>query len=145
MAHRFVGLLGGGVDRQLGVGLLGFGKGHVLVRAVDRGGRGHQEVLDLQPPRGLHDVEGADDVRVDIGARVFQAIAYAGLCSEVDNSVGTKIVRNAIQQNGILQHPLGCREIGILQQHRVALLFKGNVVVVCHPVEPVHDETFRDQ
>ena len=45
--HRLVGLLGRGVDRELGVRLIGLHKRHLVIRAVDRAGRGHQQVPDL--------------------------------------------------------------------------------------------------
>ena len=46
VGHRLVGLLGRGVDRELGVGLVGLTNGISSVRAVDRAGRGHQQVPD---------------------------------------------------------------------------------------------------
>ena len=51
VGHRLVGLLGRGVDRELGIRLVGLGKRHLLVRAVDRAGRGHQQMPDLGSSR----------------------------------------------------------------------------------------------
>ena len=41
-----------------------------------------------QHSRAFQHVEGTDQVRLDIGARVLQRIAYARLCCEVDDDLG---------------------------------------------------------
>ena len=50
------------------------------------------KVLHTQPARGLHDVEGSDDIGIEIGARVLQAVAHTGLCCEVDDDIRCKFI-----------------------------------------------------
>ena len=97
VCHRLVGLLGRGVDRELGVGLVGLGKRHLVIRAVDRAGRGHQQVPDLVALGGLHDVEGPDHVDLDVGPGVLERVPDTGLGREVDDHVGPKLVGDRLQ------------------------------------------------
>ncbi len=122
MRHALARLLGGGVDGELGVSAFSVSvKRHVVVGAVDRRGRGHQQVL---APRGawrrLHHVEGADDVGVDIGARVFQAVAHAGLGCEMNDRrrAGTRRQRRRTAPRSSSSASVTAKA-GVLQQHGV--------------------------
>ena len=44
-------------------------------------------MLHLETARGLHHVEGADHIAVDIGARVFEAVAHPGLGGEMHDHI----------------------------------------------------------
>ena len=50
---------------------------------------GIDEVLHLGMPAALQHVHEADDVAVDVGMRVLQRIAHAGLRRQVDHTVET--------------------------------------------------------
>ena len=102
-------------------------------------------MLHLEAARGLHHVEGADHVAVEIGARVFKAVAHPGLGREMHDHIGREVVRDRVQQLLILQHAFGHRKIRILQQHRVAALFQRDVIVIRHAVIAVHHEAFGQQ
>ena len=54
-------------------------------------------MLHFQPARGLHHVERADNIGIEIGARIFQAVTHARLCREVDDHIGRKVVRHTIE------------------------------------------------
>ena len=62
MRHRLVGLLGRRIERHLGVGLVGLGIGHLRVGAIDRGGRGHEEMCARGGADGFEKVESADEI-----------------------------------------------------------------------------------
>ena len=145
MRHALVGLLRGSVDRELGVGLLGLAKGHVFIGPVDRRGRGHQEMPDLQPAGGLHHVEGADDVAVEIGARVFEGIAHAGLGCEMDDDVRLELFGDGPEQGLILEKALRRREPLVLKEHLVAALLQGDVVIIRHPVVAMNAQALCKQ
>ena len=89
------------------------------------------------PSRGLHDVESADDIAVDIGAWVFQGIAHAGLACEVDDHVWLEGVGALGEGAHILKHRLGAGELRVLEQHLMTPLFEGGVVIVSHAVKAV--------
>jgi hypothetical protein len=55
----------------------------------------------------LHHVERADDVGVDIGARVLEAVADPRLRREMHDDVGPELVGHAIEQRLVLQQRLG--------------------------------------
>ena len=63
-------------------------------------------MLDPQLARAFHHVEGADDVGVDIGARVLEAVAHPGLRGEMDDDVGLFGQHQRCRALVILQHAL---------------------------------------
>ena len=77
--HQLVRLLGRGVERQRMIDVLVHGERHLRVRAVHRAGRGVDEVLDAVVPAAFEHVREADDVAVDVGVRILQRVAHAGL------------------------------------------------------------------
>jgi len=82
----------------------------------------------------LHHGEGADDIGVDIGTRVLEAVAHACLCREMHDDVGCAGVDGGIHRRLILEHGLSRGEPRLLQQHLVAALFQADVVIVGHAV-----------
>ena len=70
------------------VGLIGLGERHVLVHAVDAAGGGEQKVLRRLGARAFEQVEGADQIGVDIAFGVLQAVADPGLRGEVNDDFG---------------------------------------------------------
>ena len=58
-------------------------------------------------PRGLHDVEGTDDIGIEIGARILEAVAHAGLGGQMHDLVRDKGVDRGIERGLILEHRLG--------------------------------------
>jgi hypothetical protein len=145
VAHRLVRLLGGGVDGQRGIDLLHLAERHLLIGAVDRRGRRHQQVPDLQLARAFHHVECAGDVGVDVGAGMFEAVADPGLRGEVTIASGSALA-------GEFEQPLMVEDVeflgaeGIaLAQQRVPLLLQLEVVIGGHRVDADHPEAFGDQ
>ncbi len=87
MRHQLVGALGGGVELERMVDALALLEGHGGVGAVDARGRGVGQMRRLRPAAGLEDVGEAHEVRLDVGARVLDGMAHAGLGGEVDHPV----------------------------------------------------------
>ena len=102
-------------------------------------------MADPVVPRSLHDVEGADHVRVEIGARILQAVAHARLRGEVDDGVGGKGVDRGVQSFAVLQHRLDRREARFLGQDGMASLFDADIVIVGHAVIAADGEPFCQQ
>ena len=73
-------------------------------------------MLRLGPARQFHDVERADKVRGNIGLRVFEAVAHAGLCGEMDDDLGIAVGGGLLQRLYVLEHAgemaiaIGCRK-----------------------------------
>lgn len=102
-------------------------------------------MLHVQPARGFHYIERADHIGIKIGARVFKAVPDPGLCSEVDNHIGSEFIRDTIEQRLIFNHAFSGCEVRVLQQHLVATLLEGDIVVVGHPVIPANMDPFIQQ
>ena len=83
VGHELVALFGGGVQRY---GVIDFVVGGVrdfLVAAVHAGGASVDEVFDFVVAAGFQNVVESDEVALDVGVRVRDGIADAGLCGEV--------------------------------------------------------------
>jgi hypothetical protein len=85
--HQLVGLLGGRVQADRVVDAVMLGERHLGVAAVDAGARGIDQVLHAVVAAAFEDVGEADQVAVDVGVRVLQRVAHAGLGGEVDHAV----------------------------------------------------------
>jgi len=85
--HQFVGLLGGGVERNGMVHVVMHREGIVRVEAVDGTAGGIGQVGGARMPAGFEDMQEADQVALDIGAGVRQRVAHAGLRGQMDDPV----------------------------------------------------------
>lgn len=102
-------------------------------------------MLDLEASGGLHHVECADHVAVEIGARIFKAVADAGLCREVDDNLWLEVICKVVKFDLILQHALGHRKIGVLKQHLMATLFQCHIIVISHAVIAVNAKALSEK
>ena len=101
VGHELVALLGGGIQGDGVVHAVVGAKGHLLVAAIHATAAGINQVLDalvigirgragndvIRMPTGLQYVIEPDDVAFNIHIRILNAIAHAGLRSEVDHYV----------------------------------------------------------
>jgi len=102
-------------------------------------------VIHAQFAGAFHHVEGADEVRVDIGARVLQRVTHPRLRGQVDDHIGLFGQSEGVKALEILQHSLGAGEVRVLQQHLVPSLLDAHVVVIGHPVIADDAETLLQQ
>ena len=71
-AQRFIGPLGRAVEAQGMINIVGSTKRNTGVGAVDRGGRGVNEMAALRMPATFEHVEEAREVGVNVGMRIDQ-------------------------------------------------------------------------
>ena len=87
VGHQLVGLLGRRIQADRMVHVVVLGERHVRVAAIDARARRVHQVRHLAVAAPLQHIGEADDVAVDIGMRVDQRIAHAGLRSKMNNLV----------------------------------------------------------
>lgn len=136
--HELIGLLGGGVERHRRVHAVLLGERHLLVAAVDRAGTGVDQVLDRVVAAGLEDVEEADEVALQVSARILDGVAHARLRSEVNHDVEAVLREQALNQRGVAEVALHEREAAVLirlGEHRQAGLLDAGVVVAVDVVQ----------
>ncbi len=95
MGHQLVAFLTGCIEAQWVIDVVVYRKGHRRVSAIDARTACIDEMLHAEVPAALEDVSKADDVTVDIGQRIFDRVADAGLSGKVDHAlrlVGCKAV-----------------------------------------------------
>ena len=79
---------------------------------------------------GLEHIHEPDDVGFDIGMRVFDRVAHAGLRREMHDPLGRGVGKNAIDGLPIGDVDLVKTEPLMRQQPRESRLFQGDVVVI---------------
>lgn len=136
--HELVGLLGGGVERHRGVDAVLLRERHLLVAAVDRTGAGVDQVLDRVVAAGLEYVEEADEVALEVCARVLDGVAHARLGGEVHDDVKAVLSEQALDEGGVAQVAAHEGEAAIcvgLGQHAQARVLDAGVVIAVEVVE----------
>ena len=102
-------------------------------------------MADLVAACGFHHIEGADNVRREIGVRVFERIAHARLRGEMDDRIGLEGIDHLVDPLAILEHRLGRLERLVLQQDLMTATLQIDVVIVGHAVETGDLETLGEQ
>ena len=100
VGHELVALFGGGVQGNRVVHFVVGGVGDLLVAAIDAGGTGVNEVFDFAflgaSAAGFEDIVEADEVALDVGVRVRDGIADAGLGGEVHDDGEVVLFEQAV-------------------------------------------------
>ena len=86
MRHQFVALLRGGIEGYGVVHLVVRGVRHLLVAAIDRGGRGIDQMFDFVVTASLQDIVESDEVALDVSVGISNAVADSCLSGEVHNN-----------------------------------------------------------
>ena len=85
MGHQLVALLRCGIEAHGVVYLVVCRIGHLLVAAIDGRGRGIDQMFHFVVAARLEDVVESDEVALDVGVGIGDAVAYACLGGEVDH------------------------------------------------------------
>ena len=86
----------------------------------------------------LDDIERANDVRVDIGPRMLEAVADPRLRGEVDHHLGLEVPRSGQHPVGVLQHADVGAKFPQLREFGVSIFLQLDVVVRRHAVDAQH-------
>lgn len=136
--HELVGLLCGGVERHRRVDAVLLRERYLLVAAIDRAGACVDEVLDRVVAASLEDVEKADEVALEVGARVLDGITHARLGGEVHHDVEAVLGEQALDEGGVAQVAAHEGEAAVrvgFGQHAQARVLDAGVVVAVEVVE----------
>ena len=128
--HQFVAFLAGGVEAEGVVNVVMHRKGHRRVRPVHTGAAGVYQVFDTVVATAFQDMGKADDVAVDVGERVLDGVAHAGLSSKVDDTL--RLVGDKALFHGFAIAQIDA-QVGVVWVAGMACqpcLFDGRVVVV---------------
>ncbi len=102
-------------------------------------------MADFDAPRDFHDVPRAFDVRTKIGLWIFQAVAHANLCGEVDQNVGLGFQNGRFQCWAVLEHRDDGFEGRKLGECRMAHLLELDVVIGSEAIEACDVMPFLQQ
>ena len=155
VSEELVALLGGRVQAHGVVHPVVRAERDFLVAAVHAAGTGVDQVLDpavpgipgrsgdavIRVPTGLQDVVEPDHVALDIGIRVFDAIADTRLRRQVYDDIEVVFLEEAVDQclvgevalDELVGVPFGC--VGLLLDDTEAILLERGIVVVIEVVE----------
>ena len=95
-------------------------------------------MLDRMVAACLEDVKEADEVALQVGARVLDGVAYARLGGEVHNDVEAALSEQALDEGGVAQVAANESKAAVgvgLGQHAQARVLDAGVVVAVEVVE----------
>ena len=79
---------------------------------------------------GFKNIEEADDVGIDIRARMVNAVPHTSLCRQVDDNIRLILLKECRDRRLIRQVTLNERELRILAQDFQATLLQPDIVIV---------------
>ena len=154
VGHQLIALLGSGVEAHRVVHAVVRAEWDLLVAAVDGTGAGVHKVLHRMVPARFEDIVESDNIALDVGVRVLDAVAYAGLRREVHHDVellfGEKGVRQGLVGDGAADEAVGGLRFFALAQNDTLragndglylpkpVLLQADVVIIIQIVQP-HD------
>ena len=133
--HQLVGLLGGRVEADGVIHGVNGGKRHLGIHAVDRAGRGVDQVLDPVVPAPLQHIEMAHQVGFGVGMGILQRVAHPSLGSQVDYPIEALLGKQCRHSLAVGQVQLDEADIGTPGQIHQARLLQRDVVVVVEIVD----------
>ncbi|MNK89900.1 hypothetical protein D3C87_1099280 [compost metagenome] len=96
-------------------------------------------MLDIKASGELQHVERADEIGIDIGARIFKAVTDTRLGGEMDDDFRFRCLRGSFQRIRIFQHAdLGPEAVGA-GKNGVAFFLEADIVIFRHAVEAGHE------
>ena len=98
MRHQFIGTLGRGVELQRMVRTVMLAERHSRVCAIDAAGAGVDQMRRTCVPARFEHIGEADQVALDIGVRIFEAVANTGLRREMNDTIERPIREAGIQR-----------------------------------------------
>jgi hypothetical protein len=135
MRHQFVGFFGRCIEADRMVDRGGGAERQLRVRAIDRGGRGVDQVLAAIVPAAFQDVLEAPDIRVDIDVGMAQRVTHARLRSQVDHAREAFTLEQAGDARPIGKIKALEPETGLLLEDRETSVLDLGIVVVVDIVE----------
>src|SRR5215510_10380591 len=116
MTDKFTGSFGCGVGRDGIEDWIGFAERHLLVRAINGGGRSKHKLFDVALARQLQKVHGAVDVCFNIKTRLFERRPDAGACGKMNYAIKSLVAECFLQSVeiayvGLDQAITGVREV----------------------------------
>ena len=136
MGHQLVALLRGGVEAHGVVHLVICRIGHFLVTAIYGRGRGIDQMFHFVVAAGLEDVVETDEVALDVGVGIGDAVAHACLGGEVNHYrylvFGEDCLHGClVGDGGVDEGPVALQRLYLLQ----AFILDVDIVVVGDAVD----------
>lgn len=136
MRHQFVALLRGGIEGYGVVHLVIGGVRNLLVAAIDRGGRGIDQMLDLVVTAGLQDIIEADKVALNVSIGIGDAVADSCLSGKVHDN-GNLVFREDflhcvfVSDGGVDKSPVTMQGFDFFQ----TLILDVDIVVISNRID----------
>lgn len=131
MRHQLVALLRSSIEGYGIVHLVVGGVRHLHVTAIDRGGRGIDQMLDLVVTASLQDIVESDKVALNVSIRIGDAVADSCLSGEVHDN-GNLVFREDflhcifVSDGGMNKSPISMQGFNFFQP----LILDVDIVVV---------------
>src|SRR5688572_1708282 len=110
------------------VDVLGLRPGQLGVRAVHARAGGVHEMARRSTPAALEHVGEANEVRLDVGARVLERVAHPGLRGEMEHALGALFFEKLLERIGVRDVQFVKSEPGMLELRDAILLELDRVI-----------------
>ena len=137
MGKELVAFLRGGIERYRIIHPVISRERHLLVTTIHARARSINQVLNTTLTASLEDVVEAEDVAVDVGIRISDAVANAGLGGEVHDNLGFVLFKDAI--DGSLVSNVSFKEVigigGDARNDRETVFLQRDIVVIIQVID----------
>ena len=147
MSHQLITLLRGSIEGYRIVHTVVNAKWNLLVTTIHTRRGGINQMLHRIITTGLKDVIETNEVALDIGIGVRNRIAYASLCSQIDNHLRVIVLKKVV--NGIFRGDVAFdKDIVDILRDKTFNLFQSpfleaDIIVVIHIVNANDSGTFN--
>ena len=135
MCHQLVGLLGGRIQADRMVDAVVLRERHAGVAAIHARTAGIHQMRHLVVTAAFEDVHEADDVGVDVGVRILQRIAHAGLRGQMHHAVELLACKQLFHAGAVGHVELDEAEAFLRREARQTRLLESWIVVIVEIVE----------
>ena len=145
MRDELIGLFGRRVKSQRVINAFGHGKRHPGMRAVDRTGRCVHQVLHFVVSTSFDDMQEPNQIRVDVGMRIFNRITHAGLSCEMYYAIESMRLEDALHLGAIDKiNKLKGKPVVIFKLRKTGF-FQIDIVIIAEIVQPYNRVSARQQ
>ena len=137
VGKELVAFLRGGIEAHGVVNAVVGAERHLLVTTIHARARSINQVLDTTLTASLEDVVEAEDVAVDVGIRISDAVAYTGLGGEVHDNLRLVLFKDTI--DGSLVSNVSFKEVvgirSLARNDRETVFFERDIVVIIQVID----------
>ena len=138
VGHQLIGLFGGRVQTDGVIHVVRSGKGRLGLIAVHRRTGSKEQMLHRIVAAAFQNVKEADDVGVNVGSGIVNAVADSRLSRQVHHQLGFKLCKNPGQGRCVRQILTHKSKLGETLQNFEAAFLQAHIIIIIHIIQAQH-------